>query len=113
MIALQIGVSPASIVGRYSCPYNNIAKPQWWDTQKSGGCIVEQATHFVDLMRYLSGGDIVQESIQAVAVGPDMPLKEMPAHPQAEHLVNVFSTLCCNLNTNNLTASGQNFVNLC
>lgn len=84
---LQIGVTPASIVGRYSCPYNNIAKPQWWDTQKSGGCIVEQATHFVDLMRYLSGGDIIQESIQAVAVGPDMALKEMPAHPQAEHLV--------------------------
>ena len=88
---LQIGVSPASIVGRYSCPYNNIAKPQWWDTQKSGGCIVEQATHFVDLMRYLSGGDIVQESIQAVAVGPDMALKEMPAHPQAEHLVSPVS----------------------
>ena len=84
---LQIGLAPASIVGRYSCPYNNIAKPQWWDTQKSGGCIVEQATHFVDLMRYLSGGDIIQESIQAVAVGPDMPLKEMPTHPQAEHLV--------------------------
>ncbi|DBA89671.1 hypothetical protein WJX79_009585 [Trebouxia sp. C0005] len=83
----EIGVTPASIVGRYSCPYNNIAKPQWWDTQKSGGCIVEQATHFVDLMRYLSGGDIIQESIQAVAVGPDMALKEMPAHPQAEHLV--------------------------
>ena len=38
-------------------------------------------------MRYLSGGDIIQESIQAVAVGPDMPLKQMPAHPQAEHLV--------------------------
>lgn len=50
---------------------------------------MEQATHFVDLMRYLSGGDIVQESIQAVAVGPDMPLKEMPPHPQAEHLVSL------------------------
>ena len=87
VMTLQIGVAPASIVGRYSCPYNNIAKPQWWDTQKSGGCIVEQATHFVDLMRYLSGGDIIRESIQAVAVGPDMPLKQMPAHPQAEHLV--------------------------
>ena len=96
MTALQIGISPASIVGRYSCPYNNIAKPQWWDTQKSGGCIVEQATHFVDLMRYLSGGDIVQESIQAVAVGPAMPLKEMPAHPQAEHLVSLCSNLICN-----------------
>ena len=84
---LQIGVTPASIVGRYSCPYNNIAKPQWWDTQKSGGCIVEQATHFVDLMRYLSGGDIIQGSIQAVAVGPDMALKEMPAHECSQHVM--------------------------
>ena len=99
MKALQIGVSPASIVGRYSCPYNFIAKPQWWDTQKSGGCIVEQATHFVDLMRYLSAGNIVQESIQAVAVGPDMALKEMPAHPQAEHLVSLCPNPCGNLNT--------------
>lgn len=54
---------------------------------------MEQATHFVDLMRYLSGGDIIQESIQAVAVGPDMALKEMPAHPQAEHLVRPASYL--------------------
>ena len=92
---MQIGIAPASIVGRYSCPYNNIAKPQWWDTQKSGGCIVEQATHFVDLMRYLSGGNIVQESIQAVAVGPDMPLKQMPAHPQAEHLVSWYMRTHC------------------
>ena len=74
-------------MGRYSCPYNNIEKTQWWDTQKSGGCIVEQATHFVDLMRYLAGGDIIDTSIKATAVGPDMLLSQMPAHPKAEHLV--------------------------
>lgn len=56
---------------------------------------MEQATHFVDLMRYLSGGDIIRESIQAVAVGPDMALREMPAHPQAEHLVRGPATLVC------------------
>lgn len=48
---------------------------------------MEQATHFVDLMRYLAGGDIIQESIKATAVGPSMQLQQMPAHPMAEHLV--------------------------
>ena len=45
-----------------------------------------QATHFVDLMRYL-GGEIVQESIKAVAVGPALPLSDMAKAPQAEHEV--------------------------
>ena len=84
---MQIGVPPTSIVGLYSCPYNNIVNTHWWNTQKSGGCIVEQATHFVDLIRHLSGADIVPESIQATAVGPDMRLRQMPPHPQAEHTV--------------------------
>ena len=82
------------VIANASILCNSIAKPQRLDTQKSGGCIVEQATHFVDLMRYLSGGDIIQESIQAVAVGPDMALREMPAHPQAEHLVRVVGLGC-------------------
>lgn len=94
LLDLQIGIAPTSIVGRYSCPYNNIEKTQWWDIQKSGGCIVEQATHFVDLMRYLAGGDIIQESIKATAVGPSMLLQQMPPHPKAEHLVRPSTTYC-------------------
>ena len=27
-LCLQIGMEPANIVGLYTCPYNNIAKPQ-------------------------------------------------------------------------------------
>ena len=84
---MQIGVPPTSIVGRYSCPYNNIVNTHWWNTKKSGGCIVEQATHFVDLIRHLSGADVVPESIKAIAVGADMRLSQMPPHPQAEHTV--------------------------
>ena len=54
---------------------------------KSGGCIVEQATHFVDAMRYLSKSEFKRDSIQAVGVGPDMELSDMPAPPGAEHTV--------------------------
>ena len=45
-----------------------------------------QATHFVDMHRYL-GGEIDRDSIQAIAVGPDYPLLQMPKHPEGEHLV--------------------------
>ena len=84
---MQIGIPSASNVGRYGCPYNNIINTHWWNTQKSGGCIVEQATHFVDLIRHLSGADIIQSSIKAQAVGPEMQLRQMAPHPQAEHTV--------------------------
>lgn len=49
-----------------------------------------QATHFVDLMRYLVD-DIDKNSIQAMAVGPQqMILEDMAPPPQAEHPVNLF-----------------------
>lgn len=83
----QLGRKPVSIVGRYNCTYNNIYKPQWWDTLKSGGCIVEQATHFVDAMRYLSNSEFDRSSIRATGVGPDMDLTDMPPPPNAEHTV--------------------------
>lgn len=51
-----------------------------------GGPIVEQATHFIDLLRYF-GGEIAPESIKAVAVGPSLPLSDMPAAPEGEHSV--------------------------
>eukprot|EP00891_Asterochloris_glomerata_P005142 jgi/Astpho2/5142/Aster-06353 len=76
----QYKVQPTAIIGRYSCPYNNIQKPAWWDAQRSGGPIVEQATHFVDMFRYLSGSTLIQDSIQSLGVGPDMQLSDMPEH---------------------------------
>lgn len=46
-----------------------------------------QATHFVDLMRYLVG-NIEKDSIQALAVGPhQMKLADMAPPPLAEHPV--------------------------
>ena len=53
-----------------------VSKESWWDARQSGGIIVEQATHFVDMMRYL-GGEIDRDSIQAAVVGQDYPLSEM------------------------------------
>ena len=53
-----------------------VSKESWWDARQSGGIIVEQATHFVDMMRYL-GGEIERDSIQAAVVGQDYPLSEM------------------------------------
>ena len=45
-----------------------------------------QATHFVDLMRYLVG-DIDKDTIRGMAVGPQLPLYDMAKPPEAEHPV--------------------------
>ena len=82
----QNNTPTAALVGRYVATYNHIRKRSWWDLHLSGGTIVEQATHFVDMMRYL-GGEIERDSIQAIAVGPDYPLAEMPRHPEGENEV--------------------------
>ena len=107
-VLLQIGRKPVSFVGRYNCTYNNIAKPAWWDTLKSGGCIVEQATHFVDAMRYLSKSEFKRDSIQAVGVGPDMELSDMPAPPNAEHTVRSPSPALPHLRTHGAHTSFKN-----
>ena len=36
---------------RFYIVYNEIDRAFWWDMDKSGGPIVEQATHFLDLAR--------------------------------------------------------------
>lgn len=52
---------------RYNCAYSTIGKMSWWDNAQSGGPIVEQATHFVDIARYLAG-DIKLDSIRAMSI---------------------------------------------
>ena len=67
---------------RYSCTYSTMNKPFWWDMSKSGGPIVEQGTHFCDLVRYF-GGEVVFDSITGVSVPP-------PASPDsAGHLSSI------------------------
>ena len=48
-----------------------------------GGPIVEQATHFVDLMRFFAG-EIIEDTVKAVAVGPQQKLSDIAPPPQAE-----------------------------
>jgi len=58
---------PRAFIGRYICAYSNLAKEMWWDVKKSGGPIVEQATHFCDIARYLVG-EVDFDSVQATAI---------------------------------------------
>ena len=55
------------ISAKYICAYSEMDHPFWWNKTKSGGPVVEQATHFCDLMRYLAG-EVVTESISALAI---------------------------------------------
>ncbi|KAI1359001.1 putative oxidoreductase C terminal-domain-containing protein [Xylaria arbuscula] len=56
-----------SIFARYTCAYSKIRKSDWWDKSKQCGPIVEQGTHFCDLMRYL-GGDVELDTVFAYAL---------------------------------------------
>jgi len=59
-----------AVIGRYDCAYSEIRKVEWWDVRQSGGPVVEQATHFVDLSRLL-GGDAEIASVKAVRIPAD------------------------------------------
>lgn len=49
---------------------------------------MEQATHFVDLMRFFAG-EILEDTVKAVSVGPQQKLVDMPAPPEGEHEVSL------------------------
>ena len=56
-----------SVNARYNCAYSELDHPFWWDSRKSGGPIVEQATHFCDLIRYFAG-NVSFDTIKGVTV---------------------------------------------
>lgn len=56
-----------SLSARYVTAYARMRKVDWWDKEKQGGPIVEQATHFCDLCRYL-GGEVVMDTVKATAL---------------------------------------------
>lgn len=56
-----------SVSARYVCAYQKIRKFDWWDKEKQCGPIVEQATHFCDLCRYL-GGEVLMDTVQAISL---------------------------------------------
>jgi len=72
---------PRAFVGRYTCAYSNIAKEMWWDVKKSGGPIVEQATHFCDIARFLVG-EVDFDSVQATSIKQTDRLGNLKALPE-------------------------------
>ncbi|KAG9529378.1 hypothetical protein KCU93_g3532, partial [Aureobasidium melanogenum] len=59
-----------TIGARYTCAYSKIRKIDWWDKAKQCGPIVEQATHFADLCRYI-GGEVELSTVNALALEYD------------------------------------------
>ncbi|KAL0025024.1 hypothetical protein WJX77_012337 [Trebouxia sp. C0004] len=82
-ILKEHNATPLAVIARYACGYSDIKKRDWWDVSLCGGPIVEQATHFVDLMRFFAG-EIIEDTVKAVAVGPQQKLSDMPEPPLAE-----------------------------
>ena len=39
--------------GKYHFAYSEDARAFWWSKSNTGGPMVEQATHFIDLARYV------------------------------------------------------------
>lgn len=74
------------INARYNCAYSLSRNYIWWDMTKSGGPIVEQATHFCDLMRYF-GGEVMPETISALAV-PASDEQNEPGYLRAVQSIN-------------------------
>ena len=52
---------------RYNCAYSELDHPFWWNKKQSGGPIVEQATHFCDLIRFF-GGEVNLDSVTSKTV---------------------------------------------
>jgi len=64
---IQTYGEPRAFNARYDCAYSNINKESWWHVDKSGGPIVEQATHFCDLARFLIG-EADLNTVQALSI---------------------------------------------
>jgi len=71
---------PRTFNGRYMCAYANINRPEWWDVDKCGGPIIEQATHFCDLARFLVG-EVDIDSMKALSIKGSDPLGKLDKIP--------------------------------
>ncbi|KAI0632531.1 putative oxidoreductase C terminal-domain-containing protein [Trametes polyzona] len=71
---------------RYVMAYEWARKPAWWDKTRSGGPIIEQATHFCDLSRYF-GGDVSLPSVVAHSVQAHEPPGRLSAKRFDEDLI--------------------------
>ena len=79
---------PRVLLARYDCAYSEIRKADWWDVRRAGGPIVEQATHLLDLARYLCG-EVDLDTVQArriTASGPGGRLVDLPTDAAGQTL---------------------------
>lgn len=77
------GRPPCIFNARYAAAYPFILSPAFWDRRRSGGAIIEQATHFVDLARYLLG-EIDLQSIVAHQIPADSALGNLQLMPKGQ-----------------------------
>jgi predicted dehydrogenase len=73
-------IKPSSICARYNSAYTSMPKANFWDVRSSGGPVVEQGTHFCDLLRYFSG-DIDLDTVSTVFVRPNSPVGKLSDIP--------------------------------
>ncbi|EPQ28407.1 uncharacterized protein PFL1_04234 [Pseudozyma flocculosa PF-1] len=67
---------PTCINARYFMAYEFARKLSWWDKSASCGPVVEQATHFVDLVRHIAGvssNPALLDTVRATAVEHNEP----------------------------------------
>lgn len=107
-ILKDYGRSVMSINARYNCAYSELDHPFWWNKPKSGGPIVEQATHFCDILRYL-GGEANSETIHAIAI-PASDDQASPGYLSSVPAVNRESELPAENRVPRLTSSNWHFV---
>lgn len=70
------GAPVRTISTYYYLAYCGGISPFWWNVRQSGGPIIEQATHMIDVARYLAG-EVVPGTIQTIC---------QPASDPAAHL---------------------------
>lgn len=63
-------LTPTCINARYYMAYEYARKLDWWNKSRSCGPVVEQATHFIDLIRFLAGdgNEALLDSVNATTV---------------------------------------------
>lgn len=60
-------INVMAVTARYAMAYQKSKKPHWWMKSREGGPVIEQGTHFCDLMRYFAG-DVDLGTVQATTL---------------------------------------------
>ena len=103
----EYGRKVMNINARYNCAYSELDHPFWWNKVRSGGPIVEQATHFCDILRYI-GGEAKPDTIHAIAI-PASDNKDSPGYLSSVPAVNRETELPAENRVPRLTSANWHF----